>query len=177
MRGKAYRSRLRHQFCPCHRPRQPPRNCSSTRRAASVTVGTALDPALVGQRVSAGPGELAVGEGQFARLRQRDERHGAESELATSAADNEPLDPASRAGGLDEYVQPVAVCVSSWRRGPDEGGSERLVGMASSALGSWGSGGEIDYNINPRIIYGIGLDIAICPDRLSPLRRIINDYK
>ena len=31
---------LRHQFCACHRPRQPPRFCSSTRSAASAKVGT-----------------------------------------------------------------------------------------------------------------------------------------
>ncbi len=31
---------LRHQFCAYYRPRQPPRFCSSTRRAASAKVGT-----------------------------------------------------------------------------------------------------------------------------------------
>ena len=40
MRGKAYRSMLRIQFCACHRPRQPSRFCSSTRWAASAKVGT-----------------------------------------------------------------------------------------------------------------------------------------
>ena len=39
-RGKTYRSMLRHQFFACHRPRQPPRFCSSTRWAASANVGT-----------------------------------------------------------------------------------------------------------------------------------------
>ena len=33
-----------------------------------------LDPALVCQRVSAGPGDLAVGEGQLASVGERDER-------------------------------------------------------------------------------------------------------
>ena len=138
--------------------------------------GNALDAAFVGQRVSAGPGELAVGEGQFAGFGQRDERGGAESEFAPSSADDEPLDPASGAGGLDEQVQPVAVSVPSWRSGTDEGGPEGLVGMASSALGSWGRGGGIDYSIHTTIIYGMGLDFAIRPDRLSPRIRVINDY-
>ena len=39
-RGNPYRSMLRHQFCACHRPRQPQRFCSSTRWAASAKVGT-----------------------------------------------------------------------------------------------------------------------------------------
>ena len=131
---------------------------------------------LVGQRVSAGPRQLAVGEGQFAGFGERDERGGAESEFAAAASDDEPLDPAAGAGGLHEEVQPVAVGVPSRRGGADEGGREGLVGMAPSALGSCTSGGGIGYNINPRIIYGIGLDFATRTDRLSPRRRIINDY-
>ena len=59
---------------------------------------------------------------------------GAESEFAAPAADDEPLDPAPRSGGLDEQVQAVSVRVSSWRGGSDEGGGQRLVGMAASAL-------------------------------------------
>ena len=81
-------------------------------------------------------------------------------EFPASSADDEPLDPASGAGGLDKEVQPVAVGVPSWLRRADEGGSERLVGMASSPLGSWASGGGNGYNIHPRIIYGIGQDFA-----------------
>ena len=50
--------------------------------------GNPLDPAFFGQRVSAGPRQLAVGEGQFAGVGEQDERNGAESELATSAADD-----------------------------------------------------------------------------------------
>ena len=61
-----------------------------------------LHPALVGQRVSARPRQLAVGEGLLAGL---GERGGAETEFAAPAADDEPLDPASVAGRLDEEVQ------------------------------------------------------------------------
>ena len=74
-------------------------------------------------------------------------------------ADHEPLDPASGAGRLDEEVQPVPVRVASWRGGTDEGGRERLVGMASSALGSARRGGGLGYNIHSPIIYGIGPDL------------------
>ena len=63
--------------------------------------GNTLDPTLFGQRVSAGSGELAVGERQFAGIGDRDEPGGAESEFAASSANGEPLDPASDAGRLD----------------------------------------------------------------------------
>ena len=131
---------------------------------------------LLRERVSVGPGQHAVGEGQFAGLGERDERGGAESEFAAPAADDDPLDPASRSGGLDEQIQAVAVRVPSWRGGTDKGGRERLVGMASSALGSAGSWGGFGYNIHSTIIYGMGLDSAMRPDSPSPGRRIINDY-
>ena len=88
----------------------------------------------------------------------RDERGGAETEFAPSSADDEPLDPASGAGWLDEEVQPVPVCVPSWWGGTDEGGRQRLVGMASSALGSRGCGGGFGYNISSPIICGNGPD-------------------
>ena len=39
-RGNTYRSMLRHQLWTWCRPRQPPRFCSRTRRAASANVGT-----------------------------------------------------------------------------------------------------------------------------------------
>ena len=95
--------------------------------------GNALSAALLGEGVAAGPRQLAVGEGLLAGFGERDERGGAETEFAAPAADDEPLDPASGAGRLDEQVQPVAVSVPSWRGGTDEGGRERLVGMPVKA--------------------------------------------
>ena len=71
--------------------------------------GHAVGAALLCEGVAPGAGELAVGQGQLARLGERDERGGAESELAAAAADDDALDPASRSGGLDEQVQAVAV--------------------------------------------------------------------
>ena len=118
--------------------------------------GHSLDAALVGQGVSARARQFAVGEGQFAGLGERDERDGAESELAAATADDEPLYPASCAGGLDEEVQAVAVCVPSWRGTADEGDREGLFGMAPAALGSAGCGGGFDYSINHHIICGNG---------------------
>ena len=94
--------------------------------------GNALDAPPLGQRVPAGPGQLAVGEGQLAGFGERDEPDGAESEFAPSSADDEPLDPASRALGLDVEEQAVPVGVASRRRGTDEGGREGLFGMAAS---------------------------------------------
>ena len=49
-----------------------------------------LDPSLVGQRVTAGPRQLAVGEGLLTGFGERDERGGAESEFASPSADDEP---------------------------------------------------------------------------------------
>ena len=69
--------------------------------------GYTLDAALVGQRVAARPGQRAVGERQLADFVERDERNGAESELSAASADDEPLDPASGPGRLDEQIQPV----------------------------------------------------------------------
>ena len=62
--------------------------------------GNALDTPLVGQRVAALAGELAVGDGLLAGLGERDESDRAESEFAAPAADDEALGPASRAGRL-----------------------------------------------------------------------------
>ena len=89
----------------------------------------------IGQGVAARAGELAVGKGQLAGFGERDERGGAESEFAAPSANDEPLDPAAGAGRLNERVQPVAVGVSSWRGGTDEGGRKGVVGMPASALG------------------------------------------
>ena len=68
-----------------------------------------LRTALVDQRVTASPGELAVGARLLALLGERDQGDTAEAEFAAAAADEGPLDPASRPGGLDEKVQAVAV--------------------------------------------------------------------
>ena len=136
----------------------------------------ALRAALLRERIAAGPRQHAVGEGLLAGLGERDERGGAEPEFAAPAADDEPLDPASGAGRLDEQAQAVAVRVASGRGGTDEGGREGLVRMAPSALGSAGLGGGLGYNIHSPIICGIGLDSATRRDRFSPGRRIINDY-
>ncbi len=130
--------------------------------------GNALDAAFLRERIAARPGQHPVGERLLASLGERDERGGAEPEFAAPAADDEPLDPASRPGGLDEQVQAVAVSVSSWRGGTDEGGREGLVGVASSALGSTACGGGFGYNIHSPIIYGIRLDSATRPEPRSP---------
>ena len=94
--------------------------------------------ALLVPRVGARAGKPAVGQRQLARLGEGNQRRGAEAELAAAAADDEPLDPASSSAGLNEQVQAVAVGVASWRGRADEGGRERLVRMASSALGHSG---------------------------------------
>ena len=65
---------------------------------ASAKVGTSSARRQSARGRPPGPGELAVGEGQLARLGERDERGGAEPEFAASSADNEPLDPASHSG-------------------------------------------------------------------------------
>ena len=105
--------------------------------------GYALKAALVGERVSALTGELAVGDGLLAGLGERDEGDRAEPEFRAPAADDEALDPASRAGRLDVEVEAVAVDVVSGRCGAEEGGGEGVVGMASPALGSGGFGGGL----------------------------------
>ena len=111
--------------------------------------GNALDSALVGQGVAARPGQLAVGEGQLAGFGQRDERDTPESHLAAASADDDPLDPASGALGLDVEEQAIPVGVSSWRRGADEGGREGLVGVPASGLGSAGCSADLGYSIHP----------------------------
>ena len=127
---------LRHQFFACHRPRQPPRFCSSTRSAASANVGTPSGAAFLREGIAAGPGQHAVGEGLLAGLGERDEGGGAESEFAPPAADDEPLDPAPGPGRLDEQVQAVAVSV-----GP--GGAERMKAAESALSGRWPTAGLI----------------------------------
>ena len=64
----------------------------------------AVSAVLLGQRVTGGPGELAVGEGLFAGFFERNEREAAESEVAALAADDEPLDPTPRSSGSDQEI-------------------------------------------------------------------------
>ena len=94
----------------------------------------ALGAAVLGERIAAGAGQLAVSKGELAGLGEGDEPGGAEPEFTAASADDEPLDPASGSGGLDEQVQAVAVGVPAWRCGTDEGSREGLVGMASRRL-------------------------------------------
>jgi len=78
--------------------------------------------------------------------------------LAAPAADDEPLDPASGAGGLDDEVQALAVAVPSGRSGADEGGRQGLVGMAALGLGlPWFPGG-VRSSTHPHIIWGMESD-------------------
>ena len=138
--------------------------------------GNALDTPLVGQRVAALTGELAVGDGLLAGLGERDEGDRAEPEFRAPAADDEALDPASRAGRLDVEVESVAVDVVSGRCTADEGGGEGVVGMASPALGSAGRRGGIRLCIHPCIICRKWADSARPPDRFRPPILVINHY-
>ena len=103
LRGNAYRSML--QFCAGHQSRQAPCFCWITGWAAFGEDGNALDAALVGERIATRPSQHAVGEGVLAGLGERDERGGTEPEFGASSADDEPLDPASGSGRLDEQYR------------------------------------------------------------------------
>ena len=129
--------------------------------------GNALDTPLVGQRVAALAGQPAVVERLLARLGQRYEPDGAQSQLAAASADDESLDPAPGAGRLYVEVQPVPVGVASRRRGADEGGGEGLVGVSASALGSAGFSGGFAHNIHSNIICRNGAYQA-GPTKLAP---------
>ena len=54
--------------------------------------------------------------------RRANQQRATESELATPAADDEALDPAAGAGGLNVQIESVAVDVVPRRRSADEGG-------------------------------------------------------
>ncbi len=95
----------------------------------------ALAASLLGKRVPALTGELAVGERLLPGLCQGDQGNAAESELAAAAADEEALNPAAGSAGLDEQVQSVSIGVSSGRSGANEGGREGLLGMATLGFG------------------------------------------
>ena len=100
--------------------------------------GNALGAALLRQGIPARACQLAVGQGLVPGLGQRDQGGAAESELALAAPDEEALNPAPGAAGLDEQVQPVAVTVPSRRSRAHEGSREGLLGMA--AFGAWSYG-------------------------------------
>ena len=59
----------------------------------------ALGAALLGERVSAFTGQLAVGEGLLPGLGQGNEGEGAESELTAASTDDEALNPATGSVG------------------------------------------------------------------------------
>ena len=71
MRGKAYRSMLRIQFCACHPPRQWSRFCSSTRWAASANVGTPWTWRLSARGSPPDRASIRLAEGQLAGLGER----------------------------------------------------------------------------------------------------------
>ena len=102
--------------------------------------GHALEAALLGEWISSGAGEPAVGERLGAGVLERDEREAAESEFAAPAADDEPLYPAARTGRLHVEVQAVAVTVPAGLcYVADEGGRERVVRLPAVGLGGPGS--------------------------------------
>ena len=97
--------------------------------------GDGLAASLLGERVPALAGELAVDERLLPGLDQRDQGKAAESELTATTADQEALNPAAGSAGLDEEVQSVSIGVSSGRSGADEGSREGLWGMAALGFG------------------------------------------
>ena len=77
--------------------------------------GDALGAAFLGKGIPALTGELAVGQRFLSSLGQGDQGEAAESQLAATATDDEPLNPAPGSAGLDEEVQSVSIGVSSGR--------------------------------------------------------------
>ena len=97
--------------------------------------GHAPGALLLGQWVAAAACDLAFGDRQGARFLERDEREGAEAQLAPPAADDQPLDPAPRAARLDLQVEAVAVAVAPGACDvADEGRRERVFGMPPLGL-------------------------------------------
>ena len=102
--------------------------------------GPAPGAALVGEGIASGAGELAVGERLLAGFLERDERETAESEFAASAADGDPLHPASAARRPDIEVQAMSIAVASGLGDvSDEGGGEGVFGLPALGLGFLGS--------------------------------------
>ncbi len=71
--------------------------------------GNGLAASLLGERVPALAGELAIGERLLPGLGQRDQGNAAESELTAATADQQALNPAAGSAGLDEEVQSVPI--------------------------------------------------------------------
>ena len=85
-----------------------------------------LGVALLGQRISARPCLLAVGERHVARLDQRHQRVAAEPEHPGPAPNDQPLHPPPRSGRVDAQVQAVAVTVEAGRGGAHEHGTQAM---------------------------------------------------
>ena len=126
----------------------------------------ACGAALLDQRVSALACELAVGQRPVPRFGELDQRGAAEPEFSFPASDDEPLDPAAGAGGLDEEVQPLPVAVPAGRGVAYAGGRQGLVGMASSGLGFSGCAGRMLSAFHHPIGCGHVADCARRPGRL-----------
>ena len=93
--------------------------------------------AALGEGVTVGPGELAVTQGYVTRFGQRHDGAAAEPERAGGAADDEPLQPAPRARGIDVQIQAIAIAVApGLRNGSDERGGERVVRVPAAGLGA-----------------------------------------
>ena len=97
--------------------------------------GDALGAALLGERIPALAGELAVRERLLPGLGQGDQGEAAESELTAAATDDEALNPAAGSARLDKEVEAIPVGVSSGRGGAEERGRKGLLGMAALGLG------------------------------------------
>ena len=113
----------------------------------------ALPTMLLGKRVAALAGQLAVGQRLFPGLGEGDQRDAAESRArGLPTPDEQALNPASGSARLDEEVQPVAVRVSSRRGGAHESSRQGLVWMTALGLGFPGRAGRVRYRIHPPII-------------------------
>ena len=82
--------------------------------------GYVLNMALLGQRISACPRLLTVGERHVARLGQRHQRVAAEPEHPGSVSNDQPLHPPPRPGRVDAQVQAAAVAVEAGLGGAHE---------------------------------------------------------
>ena len=79
-----------------------------------------------GERVTARPRDLAVGEGRLAGFGERDERVAAEPEHSGPPAHDQPLHPAPRPRGVDAQIQPVPVAVEAGGRVAHELGAQSV---------------------------------------------------
>ena len=151
----------------CHRPRQPPRFCSRTRRAASAKVGTPWT-----RRFSERGSPPDRASMRLARACSRALASGT-SVAAPSPSSRRRPRMTSRwtqlrvPDGWTNRYNPLPSACRPGRRGTDEGGREGLVGVAPPALGSAGRGGGFGYNIHSSIICGNSADFA---SRLRPSR-------